>query len=343
MDKSGAGAYIFAKACGSLGKSFTGNRSHLLFEQKSLADIWTLLFNTPAPLVPEVVLAEKIETQAFNQFFKEYIDFVKQYDNPDPVLINQLCTYEAENLKLIASALCSNKHKMPALTDLGTFAECKYSAWPNLAEITQGTRYSWLKQVPQVNELKKISFKLDIQIVHHLWNSLNRQTGEQYEVMEKLFKTEYSLKNIVWALRLRIYYKMSRSDIINRLIYVTDHPGLSDPVASPAIKVLDMPLDDYELWEKWKYHDCINPPVEGKLWQIDPVWIEKKAKVKLNKMALNIFHGQAMTEASLLGWYKIKEYELICIRTAVESIRLNINPNEAQSAVGIQFEGGLNG
>lgn len=343
MDKSGAGAFIFAKASGSLGKSFTGSRSHLLFEQKSLAEFWTLLFKTPVPLIPEVLLAEQIETEAFNHFFKEYVDFVNQYDNPDPVLIDQLCVYEAENLKVITSALCNNEQKMPAITDLGPFASCKYSAWPNLADITKGTQFSWLKQVPGVHELKDIGFKLDMQIVRHLWQSLQQESGEQYESLVHLFKTEYVIKNIVWALRLRIYYKMPKDDIIKKLIYVTDSPNASDPIAAPALKVLDMPLDEHDAWENWRYHDYVNPHVDGEVWQIDPSWIEKRAKVKLNKIALNVFHQQAMTSASLIGWYKIKEYELSCIRTAVESIRLNINPDEAQSAVGIQSEGGLNG
>ena len=52
MDKTGAGAYIFAKANGILGKSFTGNRARLLFGQKSISELWTVLFRSQPPLVP---------------------------------------------------------------------------------------------------------------------------------------------------------------------------------------------------------------------------------------------------------------------------------------------------
>ena len=44
MDKSGAGSFIYAKASGIIGKSFVGPRAQYLFEQKSLSDLWTLLF-----------------------------------------------------------------------------------------------------------------------------------------------------------------------------------------------------------------------------------------------------------------------------------------------------------
>ena len=66
MDKSGAGAYIFAKANGILGKSFTGKRANLLFGQKSLAELWTLIFRSQPPLVPEVLLSQQIEEKAFS-------------------------------------------------------------------------------------------------------------------------------------------------------------------------------------------------------------------------------------------------------------------------------------
>ena len=37
MDKSGADAFVFAKANGSLGKSFTAKRAQQLFAAKSLS------------------------------------------------------------------------------------------------------------------------------------------------------------------------------------------------------------------------------------------------------------------------------------------------------------------
>ena len=136
---------------------------------------------------------------------------------------------------------------------------------------------------------------------------------------------------------------MEKDDVVKKLIYVTDRPCAMDPVAGPALKILDIPLDEYDAWTDWKYSDLINPHVDGEVWNIDPGWIENKGRAKLNKIALNIFHQYPMTTASLVGWYKIKEYELSCIRTAVESLRLNINPEEAMNAVGIVAEGGLNG
>ena len=64
MDSSSASAYVYAKACGMLAKSFIGARKDKLFEVSALADLWTLLFNCEVPLVPEALLAKQIEEKA---------------------------------------------------------------------------------------------------------------------------------------------------------------------------------------------------------------------------------------------------------------------------------------
>lgn len=343
MDKSGAGAYVYAKASGNLGKSFVGSRVNQLFEQKSLTELWTLLFKSPVPMVPEVLLAERIEQEAFSRFLNDYVDFVHQYDNPSPVLTDLLSVYEAENLKLLVASLCNGEDKLPAIRKLGKFDSLNYKNWPDIAKITKGTKYSWLNKVPDIHEQRNIDFKLDIQIIRHLWNALDKESGESKDALLNLFKNEFVIRNIVWALRLRTYFKMEKDDIITKLIYVTDRPSVADPVAGPAIKILDWPLDEYDIWENWKYHEFLNPHVDGDVWSVDPSWVENKGNQLLNAKAQHLFHQFPMTVASLVGWYKIKEYELNCIRTAVESIRLNINPDEAMNAVGIVAEGGNNG
>lgn len=343
MDKAGADAFIYAKASGNLGKSYTGARTYRLFEQKSLNDLWTLLFNSTVPMVPEVMLANQIEEEAFNKFLHQYVDFINVYDKPDAVLVDQLCIYEAENLKEIAAALCKGETKIPQLKNLYNYQDLDIKAWPDIAGITKKSKFSWYNKVPSIHEQQKMEFTLDMQVIRHLWDSVQSVKDESGEALKALFLEEYVIRNIIWALRLRIYFKMKKEDIIPLLIYVTEKPSSLDPVTGPALKILDMPLDEPEVWENWKYKDLVNPHIPGEIWQIDPSWMERKSKVKLNKMAERIFHQYPMTTGSLIGWFKIKNYELNCIRTAVESLRLNINSDEAMSAIGISSEGGING
>ena len=338
MDKSGADAFVFAKANGILGKSFTNKRAHLLFTAKSLGELWTLLFRSQPPLVPEVLLSQQIEEKAFSDFIGQYVKFIEMYDKPEPVLVDQLLLFEGENLKEIGASLCKEEKNPPRLINLGKYSSLKYKAWPDIKKITNGTAFSWYNKVPSIHEQQKLEFKIDIQVCRHLWESAQREKGEAREALLELYSQEFIIKNIVWVLRLRLFYKMKAEEIVQNLIYVTNKPGHSDPVAAPALKILDWPLDEYESWSEWKYASLVNPHEEGQVWQIDPVWIERRNRVEINRKARKLFHQFPSDPCSLIGWYKMKNFELSCIRTAVESIRLNVNPEEAMEAVG-----GING
>jgi len=338
MDKTGAGAYIFAKANGILGKSFTGKRAQKLFAAKSLGELWTLLFRSQPPMVPEVMLSQQIEEKAFSDFTNQFVQFISLYDKPEEVLKDQLLMYDGENLKELGAALCKGEPKCPAVINLKNYSSLNYAAWPDIKKITKGSPFSWYNKVPGIHEQQELDFKIDIQICRHLWDAATRQKGEAGEALLKLYRQEFIIKNIVWVLRLRLYYNMKSEDIVKNLIYVTDKPGHSDPIAAPALKILEWPLDEYEVWSNWRYASLVNPYEPGTVWQIDPIWIEKRNRVEINRKAAMLFHQFPGEPASLIGWYKMKEFELSCIRTAVESIRLNVNPEEAMDAIG-----GING
>ena len=118
MDKSTAVSFSYAKAAGLLSKAFIKDRTHRLFEQESLADLWTLLFKEPAPLVPETLLARQLEEKAFEKFFDQYLFFINQYDKPPLILTDKIKRFEIENLKEIIGALSAGEKELPHLLDL---------------------------------------------------------------------------------------------------------------------------------------------------------------------------------------------------------------------------------
>ena len=335
MDSSAAKSYIYAKASGLIGKSFTGERTSLLFGVKTMGELWTLIFNTQPPLLPEVLLARQIETEAFNQLVKQYVYFINQFDRRQKILELPLRLFDSDNLKMVGAALCSGEKNCPQLSDLGSLSQFNFSAWPDIAKITAGSDYSWYNQVPDVHEQQKNDYRIDIQTVKTFWKELHTLSGEDFEILINLFKTEYILKNIVWALRLKINYQMPKEQIIQNLIYVTDAPGKDDPIAAPALAILDKETDVWEQWEGWRYASLLNPHTAGEVWNVDPGWIEGKGRIKFTKMARLAFHQNPMSVSSIIGWFKVKAFELSCIRTAVESLRLGISNEEAMNTVGI--------
>lgn len=334
MDKSGALAYIYAKASGSISKSFVESRISKLFEPKSLADLWTLIFKTPAPLMPETLLAQEIEKEAFRRFIDQYIDFISCFDKPDDFLQDQFFIYEVENLKEIGAALCSGEKDCPDLVELRDYTTLHTDKWPDIKAITAGTEYAWYNKVPGKHEQQEMEFKLDLQAYRHIWDSIHTVHDETREGLIDFFTESFIIKNTIWALRLKLYYNLPKEEIIPKLIVVTDNKPSMDPIAGPVLRLLDKDVDKYDDWSDWKYSQFLNPYVAGNLWQIDPLWIEKKSKIYQNKKAVTLFHSYPLTSTSIVAWYKIKQFELGCIRTAVEALRLNVSPQDAMNVVG---------
>ena len=52
--------------------------------------------------------------------------------------------------------------------------------------------------------------------------------------------------------------------------------------------------------------------------------MQQASDVYLNGWALRLFHQYPFTANVLVTWFKIKEHELNCIRTAAEGLRLNV-------------------
>ena len=338
MDKTASQAFVYAKASGILGKSFINDKVSNLFEVKSLSELWTLLFKSQVPALPEKLLADEIEKEAFKRFINQYVSFISSFDSlkgSEEILLNVLYIYESENLKEIADSLCANEIEMPSIIDLGQYNRLNYSAWPDIKSITEKSPYKWLNTLPDIHEKQKIEYKIDLQTVADLWASLEKTRGQDRKALFELYENEYIIKNIVWALRLKIFYKMKDDEILNNLIYVKEAGNPEDPLLSPVLKILKKEVDSYQDWEDWKYSDLINPHISGEVWSIDPNWIEKSNRVKMNKLAMRIFHQNNMSTASLVAWFKIKSFELSCIRTAVESFRLGINSSQALDLLGI--------
>ena len=51
---------------------------------------------------------------------------------------------------------------------------------------------------------------------------------------------------MLWALRLKVYYKMSQQDILKRLLYVGEEPSADDPICKFACEILPKSIDNFD-------------------------------------------------------------------------------------------------
>lgn len=337
MDSSTALAFCYTKAAGLLSKSFIKDRTSQLFNSKSLVELWSVLFTTPVPAVPEILLADEIEKTAFNNLLNQYIYFLKQYDNPSELLLSQIQFFEIENIQSILDSLSNGEVKPPKLIDLKSYSKINIKAYPDLSGMLKNTAFNWLNEEPESGNLHKIEYKIDLAFIKSVWNQIEHSKGEDKTLWEKLFLEEYTIKNIIWAMRLSFYYQKSREEILDELFYVTDRAHKLDPVAGPAIAILDKDPSAYEEWQNWKYKQYLNP-YEGSDWKLDPAWFERRYMSYSASRYVQFFHEHPLCEPSLVAWFKAKIAELRNIRSAVEGIRLNIAPADAMKALGVIVE-----
>ncbi len=334
MDSSAASAYVYAKAGGMLAKSFVGKNASRLFSVKSLRDLYSLLFAGEVPSAPEMLLSKEIESRSEIKFLNQYINLIKNFSNPAEVLVSLLNFYEYDNLKEVGAALSLGETVLPEIMDIKGYSRLNYKAWPNIKKITENSQVSWYNEIPAVPELQNYDSKLDSQYIKELWEAVQKLSGNDRIEVSKLVKAEISVRNILWVLRLRVYYDMSADEIKSKLAFADESKKNRDELAGEALDILEKDVASYDDWRNWKYSRHLNPHDDGTVWKIDPAWVEKSFKMELNKMAVSAFHKSPMSVLSLVSWFKIKQNELDMIRAVAEGLRLDLEPAKLMDMAG---------
>ena len=190
--------------------------------------------------------------------------------------------------------------------------------------------------------------KSDREQIMALWKAISSLKGSNRENLLDLYKMEISFKNILWVLRLKVYYKFTSEEILEHLVYSDEQSKKSamsrknDILAREALAILDKDISSYDDWKKWKYAQFLNPHEEGVIWEIDPTWIERSFKNYLAKAYKRFFHKDPMSITSLVSWFRIKQYELDCIRSVTEGLRLGVESDKVMEVAGVS-QGGVNG
>ena len=110
------------------------------------------------------------------------------------------------------------------------------------------------------------------------WKSVNKVSDSSRKILVDFYQKFFSMQNMLWALRLKVYYKMSQQDILKRLFYVGEEPSADDPICKFACEILPKSIDNFEDWENWRFANLLNPHEDGSVWNVDPMWIEQRIR-----------------------------------------------------------------
>lgn len=332
MDRVAADAFVYAKASGIYASAFIGRRAKKLFEQNHVSDLWTLLFKDAPPLVPESRLAQLLERRVAERTASNFLSLLKLYDKPDPLSLAYLSLYDCLNIKNACHTPLSSKDK-PYFIDTSPFARLNYDGWPDFAVMTADSPYSWFNRLPDKSEQISWENRLDRQFYAEVWEALRMLSRKDRAAVEDFVVDEIVLQNIVWALRLRVYYKKTAEEIIPTLIGSDGPPKMKEELTAPAIAVLDKPLDSLEAWQGWKYARLLNPVSPEGFWGLDPRWLDLQRIRRLYRVAVRYFHRNQFTVGVLIMFFRICRLEEYMIRIAAEGIRMGTSESQMSEFV----------
>jgi hypothetical protein len=344
---AGERAYVYARACGIIGKSFVGRGVARLGGITRLSELDRLVFAAEARDLPEQELLLDFERRVLNRAAGQILTIVDSFRKPPELLVLMARDFEYADLKRAIAAAAAGEAKAPAATGIGRFATVDFAAYPRFDRMLAGTEFGFLAE-----DLKNLSGastafiqnKLDRHYYRALWNSLFKQAPRDRSSIERILAAELSLRNASWALRMRSYYGMTAEQIREYLVFVPA-PGdygrrktrftKGPTLAEDALASLDMALDNHAEWARWRWAKFLNQGVPGEPWAADPRFFQNAAAGYLYRLALLSLRRRPFALDTAACFIKLKLFEEDLLVSVAEGISLGMGSRETLDLMGV--------
>jgi vacuolar-type H+-ATPase subunit C/Vma6 len=348
----GERAYVYAKVCGIVGKSLVGKRVPSLAKVDRLSALDRFIFPQGSRELPERELLPDLERRITGRAVSQILSIVSSYAKPPELLLRLLRTWEYTDLKSSLNALMSGESSFPSWTDLGSFGTVDFVAYPDLAAMLKGTEFQFLLD-REMNLVKgggavKAQTELDKHYYRSLWQALGKLSPKDRAVSERILGEEISLRNCIWALRLRTYYGMSSEEVSEYLMDIfplktgkrravparSSRASLrgkqvrQDSLAADARSSLDFGLDNRPVWAGWPREHFLNPDIPGRQWIANPRFFQNAAGDYLYKLALRSFRRQPFSIDTAFCFIRLKQYEEDLLTSVAEGLGLGMSSQD---------------
>jgi vacuolar-type H+-ATPase subunit C/Vma6 len=311
MPGTGERAYVYAKACGIIGTSFTGKRIPRLRAVTRLSDLERLVFPGPGKELPGRELLKDLEHRITGRAVKQILAIVDSFSRPPELLIRLLRAYEYSDLKTCLNLINAGEKKAPDFTGIGRFGTLRSGAFPDIEAMIRGTEYAFLLEkdspgpVPGDPILQQTA--LDRHYYARLRESLCRLPVRDRRAAEIILGEEIVLRNCVWALRLRTYYGMEAGEGRAHLLDIPLKSGVS--ASADAEAALELPLDNRSAWKGWSRESFLNGEKPGEPWKADPRFFQNRVSNYLYRLALRSFRRRPFSIDTAFCFIKLKQFE----------------------------------
>jgi len=346
---AGEHSYAYTRACGIIGKSFIGKRISALASLRTISELDRLIFPERRSDLPGPELLADMETRIVKRAIKSIQAVIKSYQSPPQALVRLLRSFEYSDLKTCLHYIAEGKKARPPISSLGSFGTIKFKHYPDLRLMLKGTEYDFLLSKPADKWLKGnadlalVETGLDLRYYQLLIESLYELPAEERKVACMILAEEISLRNCVWAFRLRMYFKKSEEETRKHLMNLTmrlfsedartmnirKEPGMMEKeinLASEAFDSLERPLDQHSAWQGWRWGKLLNPETQERLWELDPRFFQNAASHYLYRLAYGHFRADQFTVSAIYCFIKLKQFEEDLLTSISEGLSFGMTP-----------------
>ncbi|MCL2765994.1 MAG: V-type ATPase subunit [Treponema sp.] len=325
--------YAYAKAGWIVGRSFLEKRFSTLYGIHTLNEFDRLIFPETHRELPGRELLPCLERRITERAVRRIFSVLNSYTEIPKLLVRMFRSFEYADLKeCLVHITGANKDK-PVICDIGRFKTINFNAYPDITAMLKKTEFedllsSDLKQIKQGMDLTAIESKLDFSFYSGLIECLAQLSDEDRDIASRLLADEISLRNCLWALRLRTYYGKSEIET-SRYLMNLRLPGSINMkrtfLASDALASLDFSLDVRKDWRSWRWERFLNPADTAVSWKADPRYFQNAASRYLYHLAYHNFHSSPMSVSAIYCFIKLVQFEEDLLTSVAEGLSLGMD------------------
>jgi vacuolar-type H+-ATPase subunit C/Vma6 len=246
-----------------------------------------------------------------------------------PILVHTARKLEYQNVKSVVRGIVHGRADELRIWDLGRYAAIRLQGARDYEKAIKASPYSWILPLLRTVPIAQLENRLDRDYYERFLQLSRALPARDRTGVLRLITAEIALANVVWALRLRFYFKLDADTALGLLI-----PGTSSSVRAALAEVFEIPPDSTEGWRKWRYSWLLEDQLGDSFAAPDPIRAEQKASQALYARAHQAFHQNPFTLGPLVAYFKLKEYEASLLSIAVEALHLSVSEQDILNIVG---------
>ena len=328
MSRASRYAFILAKVYGVMAKSFVGSAYRDLLRLKSLAELSERLFpghREDAPAAAPVEVEARIVRASIDAMIA-VLDYLR---DPPELLIHVARRAEYQTAKAMARAVAHGRVEDIRLWDLGKYSGFRVKDVKDPEKALRSSDYAWILPLVESTPTAQLENRLDRDYYERFVRLAGALSPADRMPVLRLARREIGLANVIWALRLRFFFKFDAEKARPLMI-----PGMSAAVSEAVSLVFDLSADAQEDWRRWRYGWLLSDQLGETFTAPDPIRAEQKASQFLYQRARQAFHQNPFTLGPLVAFFRLKEYEAAMLNVAAEALHLSIPEQEILAITG---------